>query len=65
VLVGANLLLVPAHGLMGAAVAALIAQSVWSAAMWLTARRLAGVDVSIVPRLRTMAARYLGSANAR
>ena len=65
VLVGANLLLVPAHGLMGASLAALIAQSVWSAAMWLTARRLAGVDVSIVPRLRTMAARYLGSAGAR
>ncbi len=57
VLVGANLLLVPAHGLLGASLAALIAQSVWSAAMWLTARRLAGVDVSIVRlRLRTMAA---------
>ena len=65
VLVGANLLLVPAYGLMGASLAALIAQSVWSAAMWLTARRLAGVDVSIVPRLKTMAARYLGSASAR
>lgn len=62
VLVGANLLLVPAHGLLGAAVAALVAQSVWSAAMWLTARRLAGVDVSIAPRLKVMAARYLGSA---
>lgn len=65
VLVGANLLLVPGLGLMGAAVAALIAQSAWSAAMWLTARRLAGVDVSIVPRIRAAAARYLGSAGAR
>lgn len=65
VLVGANLLLVPVHGLMGAAVAALVAQGVWSAAMWLTARRLAGVDVSIVPRLREVAARYFGSAGAR
>ena len=37
ILVGANLLLAPAHGLMGAAVAALAAQTFWSAAMWLTA----------------------------
>lgn len=56
VLVGANVLLVPAHGLMGAAVAALAAQTFWSAAMWLTARRLAGVDVSIVPKLKEMLA---------
>ncbi|MGC4077546.1 MAG: polysaccharide biosynthesis C-terminal domain-containing protein [Rubrivivax sp.] len=54
ILVGANILLVPAHGLMGAAVAALAAQTFWSAAMWLTARRLAGVDVSIVPKLQEM-----------
>lgn len=51
VLIGANILLVPAHGLMGAAVAALAAQTFWSAAMWLTARRMAGIDVSIGPRL--------------
>ena len=51
VLIGANILLVPAHGLMGAAVAALAAQTFWSAAMWLTAKRLAGIDVSIGPRL--------------
>jgi O-antigen/teichoic acid export membrane protein len=51
VLIGANILLVPAHGLMGAAVAALAAQTFWSAAMWLTAKRMAGIDVSIGPRL--------------
>jgi len=56
ILVGANILLVPAHGLMGAAVAALAAQTFWSAAMWLTAKRLAGIDVSIGPRLRELLA---------
>jgi O-antigen/teichoic acid export membrane protein len=54
VLVGGNLMLVPPLGLMGAALAALAAQTVWSAAMWLTARRLADVDVSVLPRLRQM-----------
>jgi O-antigen/teichoic acid export membrane protein len=54
VLIGANLLLVPAHGLLGAAVAALAAQTFWSAAMWLTARRIAGIDVSIVPKLKEL-----------
>ncbi|MDC9824140.1 polysaccharide biosynthesis C-terminal domain-containing protein [Devosia sp. ZB163] len=57
VLVTANILLVPAHGLMGAAIAALIAQTIWSAAMWVTARRFAGIDVSIGPRLRELLAR--------
>lgn len=56
VLVGGNLLLVPSLGLMGAALAALAAQTLWSAAMWLTARRLAGVDVSVIPRLRELLA---------
>ncbi len=51
-LLGMNWLLVPTHGLLGAALAALVAQSLWSAAMWLTAYRLAGVDVSVLPRLR-------------
>src|SRR5690606_16060907 len=50
-LVGGNLLLVPPYGLMGAAVAALLAQAAWSAAMWFTALKAAGIDVSIVPRL--------------
>ena len=56
-LLGMNWLLVPAHGLLGAALAALLAQSLWSAAMWLTAYRLAGVDVSILPRLRALLGR--------
>lgn len=56
VLIGANILLVPAHGLLGAAVAALAAQAFWSAAMWLTARRIAGIDVSIVPKLKELLA---------
>ncbi|CAN7406716.1 hypothetical protein ASC89_05535 [Devosia sp. Root413D1] len=56
VLVGANILLVPAHGLMGAAAAALAAQTFWSAAMWLTAKRMAGIDVSIGPRLQELLA---------
>ena len=53
-LIGANILLVPAHGLMGAAVAAVVAQTFWSAAMWLTARRIAGIDVSIIPKLKAL-----------
>lgn len=56
ILIGANILLVPTHGLLGAAVAALAAQTFWSAAMWLTARRMAGIDVSIGPRLRELLA---------
>ena len=54
VLVALNLVLVPAIGLMGAAVAAMVSQSVWAVAMWLIARRAANVDVSIVPRLREL-----------
>ncbi|HZY50009.1 MAG TPA: oligosaccharide flippase family protein [Devosia sp.] len=50
-LVVANFALVPHFGLVGAAVAALIAMTVWSAAMWLTTLRVAGVDVSIRARL--------------
>ncbi|MDB5539924.1 MAG: hypothetical protein JWQ89_1651 [Devosia sp.] len=57
VLAAGNVLLVPAHGLMGAAVAALLAQTFWSAAMWLTAKRMAGIDVSIGPRLRELLGR--------
>jgi O-antigen/teichoic acid export membrane protein len=52
VLIGLNIVLVPTAGLVGAAIAALVAQSLWSAAMWLTARQISGLDVSIVPRLR-------------
>jgi O-antigen/teichoic acid export membrane protein len=50
-LVAANLTLVPHFGLLGASFAALIAMTVWSAAMWFTALRIAGVDVSIRARL--------------
>ena len=51
-LVAGNIFLVPSFGLMGAAVAALISISLWSAALWLTAYRTAGIDVSIMARLR-------------
>ncbi|HWA20210.1 MAG TPA: lipopolysaccharide biosynthesis protein [Devosia sp.] len=50
-LVAANLLLVPNFGLMGAASSALLSITVWSAAQWYTALRIAGVDVSIRARL--------------
>ena len=46
-LVIANLTLVPPLGLLGASIAALIAMTVWSAAMWFTALKISGVDVSI------------------
>ena len=52
-LVIANLALVPRFGLLGASVAALIAMTVWSGALWFTAWRVAGVDVSIRARLRS------------
>jgi len=55
-LVIANLLLVPAYGLMGAALAAVLAQTVWSGALWFTALKTAKVDVSIVPRIRELLA---------
>ena len=48
----ANQWLVPPFGLMGAAVAALFAITLWSLALWFTAMKLAGVDVSIRARLR-------------
>jgi len=47
----ANLTLVPPLGLLGASIAALIAMTVWSAAMWFTALKISGVDVSIRARL--------------
>jgi len=48
-----NWLLAPTFGLMGAALAALIAITVWSFALWLTAYRTAKVDVSIMQWFRT------------
>ena len=61
VLVVANLLLVPPLGLMGAALAAVLAQTVWSAALWLTALRRARIDVSLLPRI----AEFLAARRAR
>lgn len=55
-LVAGNAVLTPTFGLTGAALAALLAITLWSAALWLTARQLAGVDVSVWPRLRGMIA---------
>ncbi len=52
-LIVANLALVPPLGLLGASLAALLSMTVWSGAMWFTAWRLAGVDVSIRARLMT------------
>ncbi|MEO6012061.1 MAG: oligosaccharide flippase family protein [Devosia sp.] len=43
----ANLALVPPFGLLGASIAALISMTVWSGALWFTALKVAGVDVSI------------------
>jgi O-antigen/teichoic acid export membrane protein len=51
-LVGANFLLVPAFGLIGAALAALIAISLWSALQWWTALKTAKIDVSVFQRWR-------------
>lgn len=47
----ANFALVPPLGVVGAAIAALCAMTVWSGALWFTALRVAGVDVSIRARL--------------
>lgn len=56
-LVTGNALLVPVNGLIGASVAALLAQAAWSLALWYTALRVAGIDVSILPRLRRILGR--------
>lgn len=47
-----NLVLVPALHLVGAALAAIIAISVWSVALWLIALRTARIDVSILQWFR-------------
>ena len=51
-LVLCNWLLVPPLGLMGAALAAIIAISVWSVGLWWVALRTAKVDVSILQWIR-------------
>ena len=63
-LVVMNLLLVPPMGVLGAAIAAAVSQSVWFIAMWATALYVVKVDVSIFPRLRELAPR-LGASVAR
>lgn len=55
-LVGANFVLVPAFGLNGAALAALLSIGLWSGAQWWTALKTAGIDVSIFQRWRKEAA---------
>lgn len=64
-LLGANLVLVPMFGLMGAALAALFAITIWSGGLWLTAKTVAGLDVSIVPRLTSWLAERKVAANAQ
>lgn len=53
-LLAANWVLVPPLGLLGAALAALIAVSIWSGALWFTALKVTGVDVSIYPRVKSL-----------
>ncbi|KKB79929.1 hypothetical protein VW35_05510 [Devosia soli] len=48
-----NLVLVPKFGLIGASLAAILAISIWSVVLWLTALRTAHVDVSIMQWFRT------------
>ncbi|RDE08453.1 lipopolysaccharide biosynthesis protein [Pelagibacterium lacus] len=55
-LVVGNYLLVPPFGLMGAAVSAFVAISLWSVSLWLIALRRVNIDVSIFARFRPMAA---------
>jgi O-antigen/teichoic acid export membrane protein len=49
-----NLYAVPAYGILGASVAALAAITIWSVLLWITARRITGTDVSMLPRLRSL-----------
>jgi O-antigen/teichoic acid export membrane protein len=50
-----NWLLVPSMGLLGAAMAATLAITLWSVALWWTALRTAKLDVSIMQRFRRVA----------
>lgn len=54
-----NWLLVPPFGLMGAALAAIIAISAWSIGLWWVALRTAGMDVSILQWFRNRGAATL------
>lgn len=55
-LIVGNLTLVPPYGLMGAAISAFIAISLWSVSLWATALYRAKIDVSIFGRFRAVAA---------
>jgi Na+-driven multidrug efflux pump len=48
-------------GLLGAALAAVLAQTVWSGALWFTALKRAHLDVSLMPRI----AEFFASRRAR
>ena len=50
-LVLGNLVLVPNFGLAGAALAALIAMTVWSAGWWFVCLKLTGINVAIWSRV--------------
>jgi O-antigen/teichoic acid export membrane protein len=63
-LVIGNGLLVPPLGLMGAALSALIAITVWSVGLWWIALRTAKLDVSILQWFRTRRADAVEAANA-
>lgn len=68
VLVVGNLALAGPFGLTGAAIAALLAISVWSAGWWAVCRRITGLDVSILRRFgrrRGTPARRASAATAR
>ncbi len=65
ILIVGNFVLVPPFGLMGAALSALLAISIWSVTLWIVARRTVGIDVSILPRLKLLfAQRFRNSAEA-
>lgn len=51
-LVAGNWLLVPTFHLMGAAMSAILAITIWSGALWLLVLRTAGIDVSILQWFR-------------
>jgi O-antigen/teichoic acid export membrane protein len=57
ILAASNLVMVPAFGANGAALAALCATVLGTAALWLTAWRHTHVDVSILPSVRQMLGR--------
>ena len=51
-LVALNYVFVPKAGVLGAAIAALLAITIWSISQWLVALKVAKVDISIYPTLK-------------